>query len=108
MTVWVRLYFKPSGLRCEMTVTPLEWVLGRDSWSRSRWLTAIGSFVGFQCCVELGRGDDKDGCRLVTTAGRSRLGVAGDDASRVSEAADQQLLRGRTKAGGFPVCSQQS
>ena len=31
MTVWVRLYFKPSGLRCEMTVTPLEWVLGRDS-----------------------------------------------------------------------------
>ena len=30
MIVWVRLYFKPSGLRCEMTVTPLEWVLGRD------------------------------------------------------------------------------
>ena len=30
MTVWVILYFKPSGLRCEMTVTPLEWVLGRD------------------------------------------------------------------------------
>ncbi|RVW65054.1 Transposon Ty3-I Gag-Pol polyprotein [Vitis vinifera] len=30
MIVWVRLYFKPSGLRCEITVTPLEWVLGRD------------------------------------------------------------------------------
>ena len=30
MIVRVRLYFKPSGLRCEMTVTPLEWVLGRD------------------------------------------------------------------------------
>ncbi|RVW43163.1 ATPase 11, plasma membrane-type [Vitis vinifera] len=24
------LHFKPLGLRCEMTVTPLEWVLGRD------------------------------------------------------------------------------
>ena len=30
MIVWVRLHFKPSGLRCEMTVMPLEWVLGRD------------------------------------------------------------------------------
>ena len=30
MIVWVRLHFKPSGLRCEMTVTPLEWVLGHD------------------------------------------------------------------------------
>ena len=32
MIVWVKLYFKPSGLRCEMTVTPLEWVLGRDNY----------------------------------------------------------------------------
>ena len=31
MIIWVRLYFKPSGLRCEMTVMPLEWVLGRDN-----------------------------------------------------------------------------
>ena len=38
MIVWVRLYFKPSGLRCEMTVTPLEWVLGRDSQS---WMKII-------------------------------------------------------------------
>ena len=30
MIVWVILYFKPSGLRCKMTITPLEWVLGRD------------------------------------------------------------------------------
>ena len=28
--IWVRLHCKPSGLKCEMTVTPLEWVLGRD------------------------------------------------------------------------------
>ena len=28
--VWVRLHYKPSGLKCEMTVTPFEWVLGRD------------------------------------------------------------------------------
>ncbi|RVW15572.1 Retrovirus-related Pol polyprotein from transposon 17.6 [Vitis vinifera] len=26
----LRLHYKPSGLKCEMTVTPLEWVLGRD------------------------------------------------------------------------------
>ena len=31
MIVRVRLYFKPSGLRCEMIITPLERVLGRDS-----------------------------------------------------------------------------
>ena len=30
MIVWVRLHFKPSSLRCKITVTPLEWVLGRD------------------------------------------------------------------------------
>ena len=29
--VWVRLHCKPSGLKCEMTITPLEWVLGRDN-----------------------------------------------------------------------------
>ena len=28
--VWVRLHCKPSGLKCEMIVMPLEWVLGRD------------------------------------------------------------------------------
>ena len=31
ITVWVRLHRKPLGLKCEMTVTPLEWVLGRDN-----------------------------------------------------------------------------
>ena len=30
MIVWVRLHCKPSRLKCELTVTPLEWVLGRD------------------------------------------------------------------------------
>ena len=31
MIVWVRLHFKSSGLMCEMTVMPLEWVLGCDN-----------------------------------------------------------------------------
>ncbi|RVW90602.1 hypothetical protein CK203_038739 [Vitis vinifera] len=30
MIVWVRLHFKPLGLRSKLTVTPLEWVLGCD------------------------------------------------------------------------------
>ena len=43
MIVWVRLHFKCSGLRCEMTITPLEWALGRDT---SRWsLMGIPSFI---------------------------------------------------------------
>ena len=29
--VWIRLHYKPTGLKCEMTVMPLEWVLGRDN-----------------------------------------------------------------------------
>ena len=76
MIVWVRLYFKPSGLRCEMTVTPLEWVLGRDfqillprrhglrsqgycRWARlftRAWLAAEdGLGLGVERQVDLGR-----------------------------------------------------
>lgn len=70
---------------------------GRDdrrgtSGSRSGWLTAAGSFTGFQLRVELGTGDGRDSFRLVTAAGRSRLGVADGCAS------------GKGRAGGGNYC----
>ena len=50
MTVGVRLYFKPSGLRCEMTVTPLEWVLGRDNHFQ---VLIVWIFVVFLICINI-------------------------------------------------------
>ena len=58
------------------------------------------SSVGFQCRIrELGRGDAREGCRLVTAAGGSCLGVASHDALMAGGAAAQQLLQG--EEGGF-------
>ena len=67
----------------------------RRGTSRSRlvWLTIAESFSGFQRHVKLGRGDNRDGFRLVTTVGGSRLGVAGGGASRTGQAAGRQLLQ---------------
>ena len=62
------------------------------------------SNVGFQRRDrELGKDDDKEGCWLVTTIGKSCLGVVGCDLSRTGKVVGRQLLRG--EEGGFAVCN---
>ena len=59
MIVWVRLYFKPSGLRCKMTLTPLKWVLGRDIEKPSlsnQYLHLFHARKYYACHVVKGRG----------------------------------------------------
>ena len=75
---------------------PLKQHNGREGTSKSRsgWLTSAGSFPDFQCRVDLGRGTVRDGCWLVMTSGRNRLGVASGGTSRAGGAAVLQLLRG--------------
>ena len=51
--------------------------------------------IGFQSRGgELGRGDDREGCQLVTVADGSCLGVMGHSASVVDGVAGRQLLWG--------------
>ena len=62
------------------------------------------SNVGFQRRDrELGKDDDKEGCRLVTTVGESYLSIVGRDLSGTGKVAGRQLLRG--EEGGFAVCN---
>ena len=62
------------------------------------------SNVGFQRRDrELGKDDDKEGCRLVTTVGESYLSIVGRDLSGTGKVVGRQLLRG--EEGGFAVCN---
>ena len=57
----------------------------RQGTNRLGWFPIAGRF--FQCRGgELGKGNDSEGCRLVTTVDGSCLGVVGHDASRVGRA----------------------
>lgn len=59
-------------------------------------------FVGFQRRDgELGRGGDREGFRLVTTASGSCLGVTGHDTSRVGRA----IAAAEGEEEGFALCS---
>ena len=54
----------------------------RQGTSRSKWFLVARRFTGFQCrSGELGKGNGRKGCLLVTTVDGSYLGVVGHDAS---------------------------
>ena len=66
----------------------------RRGTSQSKWFLVARRFAGFQCrSGELGKGNGREGCRLVTTVDGSCLGVVGHNASRAGRATIVALER---------------